>query len=199
MTERVCIACGVPLVRRPDERIGQWKKRRACCVAHKDYRPDPERFAEKYTVHPETGCWEWSEKRNRGGYGVFTLSLTGGRTVLAHRFSLKLAGVEIPDGMVVDHLCRVRHCVNPEHLDVVTNRENLLRGMGWSGTHYRKTHCVRGHKFDDDNTVVYVTADGREQRNCRECINFRARRRRARLAAVRNGVPLNAHPLEVAS
>ena len=185
MSLKFCKACGVELVRRPGERDAQWASRRACSVRHANYRPDAERFVEKYTVNPETGCWEWTAKINQQGYGIFILAMTGRRYVNAHRFALILAGVDIPDGLVVDHLCRVRHCVNPEHLQVTTNRTNLLRGVGWSGLNFRRTHCVHGHRFDEANTIVRKRSNGAMRRFCRECNNARERARRAARRAER--------------
>lgn len=74
-------------------------------------------------------CWLWTAAiRRRSGYGVFSHQA---RTMLAHRFAYELLVGPIPDGLVIDHLCRVRHCVNPDHLEPVTQRENLRRGMRW--------------------------------------------------------------------
>ena len=95
------------------------------------------------TVHPDLGkCWLWRASRDRSGYGRFKAA-TG--VVGAHRVAYELLVGPIPDGLTLDHLCRVRHCVNPEHLEPVTHRENTLRGTGPTAENARKTHCLRGH------------------------------------------------------
>ncbi|MGW5427907.1 HNH endonuclease signature motif containing protein [Streptomyces sp. NPDC004059] len=92
---------------------------------------------------------------------------------LAHRVSYQLAYGTVPDGLVTDHLCRVRHCVAPEHLEVVTNAENVRRGN--AGLLERtRTHCPAGHPYDDANTRI--RANG--WRDCRACEAAREDRRR---------------------
>jgi hypothetical protein len=71
----------------------------------------------------------------------------------------------VPEGLELDHLCRVRGCVNPKHLEPVTHRENLMRGESWSAVNARKTHCPEGHPYDETNTYI----DGKGRRRCREC------------------------------
>jgi hypothetical protein len=83
------------------------------------------RFSTRYAVSPG-GCWEWRGAITTDGYA--TLSIAG-RTVYAHRFSYESLVGSIPDGLVLDHLCRVRHCVNPQHLEAVSNAENVRRGV----------------------------------------------------------------------
>lgn len=84
----------------------------------------------------ETGCWIWLLSKSRLGYGQYWCNK---KNVRAHRFSYELARGPIHPGMVVDHLCRVKHCVNPSHMEIVTNQENLLRGK-------RVKSCVHGHR-----------------------------------------------------
>lgn len=88
-------------------------------------RPAPERFATKYTKTAGS-CWVWNAKINASGYGVFGITPTN--IVLAHRYAYELLVGPIPDGLQLDHLCRVRACCNPDHLEPVTNRENVIRG-----------------------------------------------------------------------
>jgi hypothetical protein len=104
----------------------------------------------------------WLGALRGGGYGQFRL---GARMVQAHRVACTLAHGAIPDGMVVDHLCRVRHCVAPDHLEIVTPRENTLRGVTIPAAHAVKTHCPQGHPYDDVNTYVRPTG----VRACRAC------------------------------
>jgi hypothetical protein len=118
-------------------------------------------------------CWLWTGATTGYGYGQFYLGL-GQRRVRAHRFSYELLVGPIPDGLVLDHLCRVRLCVNPAHLEPVTQRENILRGEGTSAHHARQTHCKRGHEFTPENTYVR-----RGMRTCRQCHRAKIRARRA--------------------
>jgi len=84
-----------------------------------------ERFDAKYRID-ESGCWLWTASLNAGGYGQFASGSIGTR--LAHRWRWEMENGPVPEGLELDHLCRVRHCVNPAHLEPVTRRENLLRG-----------------------------------------------------------------------
>ncbi len=123
-------------------------------------KPIAERFWAK--VDKTDGCWLWTAAKTRDGYG--RLADTGGRWVLAHRFAYELHIGPIPNSLTLDHLCRVRHCVNPTHLEPVTNRVNALRGVGIPARNARKTHCLRGHPFDAENTRWW-----RGGRRCRTC------------------------------
>ena len=96
----------------------------------------------------EDGCWRWLGAKTGNGYGQVCVS---GRSWLVHRFLYEQECGVIPEGMQIDHLCRTRHCVNPEHLEVVTPGENLRRGDA-GGWQRRLDHCKYGHPFDDENT-----------------------------------------------
>jgi hypothetical protein len=108
--------------------------------------------------------------------------------VLAHRWAYEFLRAEIPEGLHIDHLCRNRACVNPWHLEPVTNRVNGLRGESVAAQHARKTHCIRGHEFTTENTYPIKNGKGR---GCRECSRIkdreRAPRRRAQKIAKMNG------------
>lgn len=125
-------------------------------------------------------CWLWTGPVNLKGYGQFVPS-SGLPHLGAHRFAYIIAKGAIPDGLVIDHLCRVRNCVNPDHLEPVTNKVNILRGISPSAKNARKTHCVNGHAFTKANTY-YRRRPGAEtdDRECRECNRAIDRRRRAR-------------------
>ena len=104
----------------------------------------PKRFWNKVRTNGTTGCWEWNGARIGSGYGNIRIS---GRSVLTHRVAYEaLIGV-IPEGLQLDHLCRVRSCCNPVHLEPVTPQINALRGEGVAGKHARQTHCMRGHSM----------------------------------------------------
>lgn len=95
------------------------------------------------------GCWLWTGARTRaGGYGQLRVK-TG--LVLAHRWMYEQVRGPIPQGLTIDHLCRNRTCVNPDHLEPVTIRENILRGAGRCANNARKTHCQAGHPLSGSN------------------------------------------------
>ena len=123
----------------------------------------------------DNGCWHWLGHLNPGGYGMFW---EVPRKHYAHRWSYEEFVGPIPEGLHIDHLCRVRHCVNPEHLEPVTCRVNLLRGETVTASHAAKTHCPRGHCYDEKNTWHH-----RGERHCRACNREKQAERRARLAA----------------
>jgi len=108
-------------------------------------------------------CWLWTAHVTPKGYGQFGLD---GKMRSVHRLAYEWLVGPIPEEMVLDHLCRVRHCVNPDHLEVVTVRENNLRGFTIASQNHSKTHCKRGHPFDKDNT--YQRKDGRECQTCKK-------------------------------
>ena len=95
---------------------------------------------------------------------------------MAHRVAYELTNGPIPDGLELDHLCRVRHCVNPSHIEAVTHRENTLRGTGPIPHRARQSHCKHGHEFTPENT--YRLPNG--CRHCRTCSIEWTRRRRER-------------------
>lgn len=115
----------------------------------KSTNPAAERLAEKVTVDAETSCHNWTGYIQSAGYGSLRVE---GRSVLTHRLAYELARGPIPVGLVIDHLCRNRRCCNPDHLEAVTNHENLRRGEGITAK--PKTHCPKGHAYDADNTRI---------------------------------------------
>ena len=120
-------------------------------------------------------CWLWTASTSRLGYGEFRL---GGRIRKAHRVAYEMLVGLIPDDLEIDHLCRVRHCVNPDHMEPVTHRVNVLRGASLSAANARKAHCKRGHPFDEENTHIWVRPNGGQMRQCRACDRNRPRRER---------------------
>ena len=116
-------------------------------------------------AEPDT-CWSWKGPTDPKGYGRLQVN---GRWDYAHRVGYELLVGPIPRGLTLDHLCRNRRCVNPRHLEPISNRENILRGYSFSATNHRKTHCHRGHEFTPENTRIERQRGGRRSRRCREC------------------------------
>lgn len=128
-------------------------------------KPLAERFAEKWQLDPQTGCWVWAGKRRPDGYGVIWDSIESGRELRAHRVSYERYVGPIPADCEIDHLCRNRGCVNPAHLEAVSRRTNFLRGQSGAAINAHKRFCKRGHELTKENT--YLTKSG--YRNCRAC------------------------------
>jgi hypothetical protein len=126
-------------------------------------RDDPiARFRSHVVDDPASGCHIWTASRTHDGYGRFR----DRRNYMAHRYAYEvIAGLPVPDGLTLDHLCRTPACVNVAHLEPTTIRENILRGTTVVVANAQKTHCYRGHIFDEANT--YVSRRG--GRSCRQC------------------------------
>lgn len=135
----------------------------------------PERFWSKILISP-TGCWLWTRSCYRDGYASFSWQ---GRTVAGHLVAYRTLVGRVPDGLRLDHTCRIRHCVNPAHLEPVTQKINILRGVGTSAQHARKLACHLGHAFDVENTRIEIRKDGSVRRICRKCHRDKERTRRA--------------------
>lgn len=139
-------------------------------------------------------CWLWTGPLTRDGYGgqIYVM----GRLVLAHRVAYELFNGPIPKGLEVEHSCHTqdlscnagddcihRRCVNPAHLELLTHRENTLRGRSPQALNRHKTHCPAGHPYSPENTYRH-----RGRRECRVCIRRRAREYAARKRlAMRSG------------
>jgi hypothetical protein len=109
------------------------------------------RFWSKVKLADNGECWEWTAARDKTGYGRIKINK---KLYLSHRAAYEAFSGEIPEGLQIDHLCRNRWCCNPQHLEAVTRRENILRGVGETAINSRKTHCPEGHPFTQDNLVL---------------------------------------------
>jgi len=138
-----------------------------------------ERFWSKVRQNGE--CWEWTASLSYG-YGQF--ALRHGVIRKAHRISYEWLVGPIPDGLHLDHLCRNRKCVNPEHLEPVTNYVNLHRGQGFTATRAAQTHCIHGHEFTPENTNIKRNGC----RECRACVSRRSSEKWKRIKAAREDV-----------
>jgi hypothetical protein len=133
-----------------------------------------ERFAARIRIESEGGCHFWTGPLDRDGYGAFYLRRKNRR---AHRVAWYEVHGEIPEGMVVNHICKTRNCVNVQHLQIVTPRENTLHdSVTVSAINARKTHCPRGHEYDR----IYSTRRGGKSRYCSICDQAKRKRLRAK-------------------
>ncbi len=120
-------------------------------------------FEDKYTEEPMSGCFLWIEALTSDGYGRV---LRNGKNCRAHRVSWEMENGKIPDGLTIDHLCRTRSCVNTRHMEVVTRKENTLRGYGPSAMLARQKHCPKcGGAYE-----IRSSTRGK-YRVCRKCKN----------------------------
>lgn len=148
----------------------QWESQTAGLCSRECYNKERqdnvvERFWSK--VEKTDSCWIWHGAISSNGYGNFKsakYSKSNRIPLSTHRFAYKLVKGAIKEGLTLDHLCRNHACVNPEHLEPVTIGENNRRGNGFTGKNYRKTHCKRGHPFDNKNVYLF-----KGHRYCREC------------------------------
>jgi hypothetical protein len=126
-----------------------------------------ERLFSRLLIDQETGCLLWTGARNGDGYG----QIGAGRTTYVHRLMYELFVEPIAPGLHIDHLCRVRHCAAPAHLEPVTLVENVMRGIGFAPQHAAQTHCTNGHEFTPENT----SRRKRSGRVCKTCHRDRQR------------------------
>jgi hypothetical protein len=131
----------------------------------------------------ESGCWLWTGTRVGTGYGQLDVD---GRKRPAHRVVYEFLVGEIPKGLDLDHLCRVRRCVNPWHLDPVTRQVNIIRG-GKPKINAGKTRCPHGHPYDNENTIVY-----KGSRFCRTCRNARQKAYHEKKRGMLSAIPVDA-------
>lgn len=180
MAERTCSVDACERAARTrgwcDTHYARWLRYGSVDVVHHrgpPVRSESERFWAKVDKAGE--CWEWVAAKFPPGYGQFAVGPPW-RRVMAHRWAYEDQIGPIPEGLQLDHLCRNRSCVNPAHLEPVTQRENILRGESMSAVHARQTHCIHGHEFTPENT--YPTKTGRRCRACTLANNRRSAKRR---------------------
>lgn len=145
----------------------------------------PPRFWAKVAVGPAPSyapllgsCWMWTGAMAGPGAEKYGYLRVDGKTIKAATLAYEAMVGPVPDGLHLDHLCRVRGCIRPTHLEPVTVQENMLRGIGPSAVNARKTHCPQGHPYDAENTGLY-----RGSRYCKECNRTRVRETHRRKAA----------------
>lgn len=159
-----------PKVSEPHPTISGW-----CCACDVDqmtYRGMLKKALDqqKAEIVEKEKCWPWGGSTDGNGYGQV---MVNGKPYRAHRLMYELVhkGEELPpksSGLTIDHICRNRSCINPNHLEIVTNRENVLRGNGLTAINHRKTHCTKGHPLSGANLYLYQKGNTIE-RSCREC------------------------------
>lgn len=136
----------------------------------------PERIGGKVEVDGTTGCWNWTGWKNHDGYAVIRLLINGvSKQYRAHRVAYECFVGKIPDNKQIDHLCRNRACVNPSHLEIVTTKENTLRGIGVTAINKNKTHCPKGHPYSGYNLLL-LGDKKHPRRGCRQCDRERRRK-----------------------
>lgn len=178
-----CVICGKELTKDQIRRRNSGRSKALYCSRDcygisirgktKTYKTTPkERFMEKVNK-VEGGCWEWIGAKMPAGYGRFGYTENDVlNNDYAHRISYSFFKGKLKEGLVIDHICRNKSCVNPDHLEQVTQKENLNRsGLVVSTIAGRKTHCKHGHPFDEENTYHW-----NGERRCRACGRMRKRR-----------------------
>lgn len=124
-----------------------------------------ERFWDK--VDMTYSCWLW-RGWTRNGYGQFRFD---GKDIPAHKFAYELFQGKVPEGLILDHLCRNPSCVNPAHLDPTTNKDNIMRGNSLPAKNSKKTHCNKGHEYTEANTYYHPKEKSRECCICKKLGN----------------------------
>jgi hypothetical protein len=163
--------CGepAPLARQSNTKLGYVLGEPKRFIRGHQRRSNPLLYVEEDRGY-ETPCWIWQRSTNSGGYGQVQID---GKKHPAHCWMYERVKGPIPIGLQLDHLCRVRECINPDHVEPVTQRTNVLRGESPRAVAYRTDTCIRGHAFTEENTLW-----NKGRRGCRICTNERRRRPR---------------------
>lgn len=130
-----------------------------------------------YSSPQPGGCWRWHGTLDQKGYGVI---MYAGKKVEAYRAAYEVFVGPVPAGLELDHKCRNRACINPAHLEPVSRRENVVRGVSCIAVNARKTHCKAGHPFTGDSVRI---EGGHVRRRCVKCQVAAVRRYRDRIKA----------------
>ena len=142
--------------------------------------PMIDRFIASFSVDEKTGYWLWHKAINDSGYAL--ISVSHSVMIRAHRFSYEHFVGKIPEGLDIDHICRVRNCVNPKHLRPLTHRDNILCGKNVMATNSQKTHCPKGHPYNAENTAMRrLSGRNHPFRRCKVCDRERAAEKRSKL------------------
>ena len=137
------------------------------------------------TEQLQNGCWQWKGALDKSGYGHISIpgASRSNRKKLAHRVSYQTFVGPIPDGNPIDHLCQNRGCINPTHLEPVSqklnNQRSITKGHSIVNVHHAKTHCPHGHAYDLLNTYFFKNKEGYTLRMCRNCNRLKQQKRRA--------------------
>lgn len=172
-TMKVCVVCFSKYFRRLGSSRNEWNKQVACsieCGRRVGKKSLAQRLQERSAIEPNTGCIIWLGAERRG-YGRIWCS-DERRNKSAHRVAYELLRGPVPDGHEIDHVCRTRLCVNPEHLEVVTGAENIRRGLPFRT--YVRTECPNGHPYGN------TPAGARGTRRCGVCYRAMIERKRLR-------------------
>jgi hypothetical protein len=169
MCDIACMTCGQTFQRL---KSNQKHCSSQCFNARKSRLSPRDRVASEVNIDALTGCWNWRNKpSSTNGYGSLRVKM---RQVPSHRYSYEAFVGPVPDGLELDHLCRNRRCVNPEHLEAVTHRENLMRSpITFSGKGAVRTHCKHGHPFRKSHAPRY----------CHTCHCIQEQKRRLKCAS----------------
>jgi hypothetical protein len=127
-----------------------------------------DRFNNKWHLNLETWCWEWQASKTPNGYGQISATCPTKARYLAHRLSYLHYKGEIPESMIIDHICHNRSCVNPDHLQVVTAKQNSMFAVTRDKSHFAfREYCKRGHRRTEDNIYIIPSSGSRQCLQCK--------------------------------